>query len=92
MMTFFAQTNVNEVRRIQQAMAVSSIVRPFNSWALDKVQKERKKENAERVKRGEKELHIQQRLQGSEKMTLYHVYLHSFFKKVDKARKIEQDR
>ena len=87
MMTFLAQTNVDEVRRTQRAIIVSSIVCPFNSWALKKVQAKQKKENVERAQKGEKELPIPKRLQGSEKVTLYFEYLKTFFGDVDKARR-----
>ena len=76
-----SMTGVGEVRRTCRAIINSIIHRRFNLWALQRTNERRKLNDQDPVTR----------VQGSERMTLFQMFIDRFFKKVEKAKAYAPD-
>ena len=76
MAALIAKTLVEEARRTWRSIGISTIVRPFNAWAVEEMRKKEK----DRTKRERIE-----RARGSKRIALFTLFLNEFRKKVSAA-------
>ena len=75
MCNLVSQVGMTEARRSARALIVSILIRTFYAWGLDRRQETVRKENMERMARGEKTKSVPARLWGSHKADLFGQYL-----------------